>query len=115
MSSDKTGEVDARVLEHLFKVIESRKSASPDASYTAKLLAGGALAIGAKITEEAGETVLAALGEGNESLAAESADLIYHLLVLWAEAGLNPEQVWAVLVRRAGTSGIAEKAARPKK
>jgi phosphoribosyl-ATP pyrophosphohydrolase len=115
MSSDNQSAIDARVLERLFKVIESRKGASPDTSYTAKLLAGGAPLIGEKITEEAAETVAAALGEGNERLAAESADLLYHLLVLWAEAGLNPDLVWAELARREGTSGIAEKAARPKK
>ncbi len=115
MSGDKNTKVDAAVLERLFAVIESRKGASAEASYTAKLLAGGAPLIGEKITEEAAETVAAALGEGNERLAAESADLLYHLLVLWADAGLGPEQVWAELARREGTSGIAEKASRPKK
>ena len=115
MSSDKKTNVDAAVLERLFKVIESRKGAAPEASYTAKLLAGGAAAIGAKVTEEAGETVAAALGEGNARLAAESADLLYHLLVLWAEAGLGPDLVWAELARREGTSGLTEKAARPEK
>lgn len=108
MADDKT----AAVLDRLFATIEARKNAAPDVSYTAKLLAGGTPAIAAKITEEAAETVAAALGEGPEALTRESADLLYHLCVLWADGGIRPEDVWAELARREGTSGLAEKASR---
>ncbi|SMF08808.1 phosphoribosyl-ATP pyrophosphatase [Tistlia consotensis] len=106
-----TGET-AEVLERLFATIESRKGADPASSYTAKLFAKGPNKIAQKVGEEAVETVIAATAEGRESLAAESADLLYHLLVLWAAHGLRPEEVWAKLAAREGTSGIAEKAAR---
>lgn len=100
------------VLERLAAVIESRRGADPGVSYTARLLAGGREAIAAKLTEEAGETARAALAEGPRRVAAESADLLYHLLVLWADAGVAAADVWAELARREGTSGVAEKAAR---
>ena len=102
----------AAALDRLFAVIEARKGADPSESYTAKLLAGGTAAINAKITEEAAEVVAAALDEGAEALTRESADLLYHLCVLWADQGIRPADVWAELARREGTSGLAEKAAR---
>ena len=108
MADDKT----AAALDRLFATIEARKNAAPDVSYTAKLLAGGTPAIVAKITEEAAETVAAALGGGPEALTRESADLLYHLCVLWADGGIRPEDVWAELARREGISGLAEKASR---
>jgi phosphoribosyl-ATP pyrophosphohydrolase len=100
------------VLERLFATIEARKGADPKTSYTAKLLTGGTPTITAKVTEEAEETVRAALGEGHERVVAESADLLYHLLVLWAAEDVAPAEVWAELAKREGTSGIAEKASR---
>lgn len=106
---------NATALERLFAVIESRKNAAPDSSYTAKLLAGGTTAITAKISEEAAEVVAAALSEGPQALTRESADLLYHLCVLWADQGISPEDVWAELARREGVSGLAEKASRGKK
>ena len=99
-------------LDRLFAVIEARKSADPGSSYTAKLLAGGATAITAKITEEAAEVVAAALNEGPQALTRESADLLYHLCVLWADQGIHPKDVWAELARREGVSGLDEKASR---
>jgi len=112
--SDETGGFDGRVLDELFAVIHSRKGGDAATSYTAKLLAGGVETIGAKVTEEAAETVLAGVSEDAKRLASESADLLYHLLVLWAARGLAPEAVWAALDARRGTSGLAEKAARGK-
>ncbi len=100
------------VLERLAQVIAARQSADPGVSYTARLFAGGREAIAAKLTEEAGETARAALSESPQRVAAESADLLYHLLVLWAETGVAAADVWAELERREGTSGLAEKAAR---
>jgi len=109
MNGDKP---DARILEHLFSVIESRKGASPDTSYTARLFAKGRTKIAKKTGEEAVEVVVAALAEGKDELAAESADLLYHLLVLWASVGIKPRDVWTQLAKREGISGVAEKAAR---
>ena len=105
--------VDAAVLEELFALIKSRKGADPETSYTAKLFAEGREKIASKVTEEAAETVEAALKETPERLASESADILYHLLVLWADAGVEPADVWAELAKRRGTSGIEEKRSRP--
>lgn len=102
------------VLERLFKVIESRKGADADASYTAKLLSGGAPKIGKKLSEEAAEVTIAALSEGKDAVARESADLLYHLLVMWAAMGVTPDDVYAELRKREGTSGIEEKNSRGK-
>ncbi|MGK9232991.1 phosphoribosyl-ATP diphosphatase [Inquilinus limosus] len=108
-------EIDARILDRLSAVIRSRRGADPASSYTAKLLARGRPKIAQKLGEEAVETVIEAMrGDADaNAIAAESADLLYHLLVLWADAGVAPEAVWAVLESREGVSGIAEKAARP--
>ena len=107
-------DIDATVLDRLFETIESRRGANPETSWTAKLLAGGPEAIGRKVGEEATETVIAALTGDGDALAAESADLIYHLMVLWAARGVAPADVWRVLGQREGTSGIVEKASRNK-
>lgn len=102
------------ILDALYATIESRKGADADTSYTAKLFAGGAPLIARKLGEEAVETAIAALTEDKASVAKESADVLYHLLALWAQLGLDPADVWAELERRTGQSGIAEKASRPK-
>lgn len=70
--------------------------------------------IARKVGEEAVETITAALTQEHNHIVAESADLLYHLLVLWAEKGISPEEVWEELTRREGTSGIEEKASRTK-
>jgi phosphoribosyl-ATP pyrophosphohydrolase len=105
-------EPDAKTLDELFAVIASRKGGDPATSYTAKLLAEGRERIARKFGEEAVETLIEALKGDGDRLAAESADLFCHLLVLWAAAGVAPEQVWRILDSRRGVSGIAEKAAR---
>jgi len=99
-------------LDLLYQVVEGRKGASADESYTAKLYKKGREKICQKVGEEAVETVIAALAEGREATAAESADLLYHLMVLWADVGVKPEDVWAELHKRKGLSGIVEKKAR---
>jgi len=99
------------ILERLYAVIESRQGADASSSYTAKLFAEGMPEIARKVGEEAVETITAALSEP-ENITAESADLLYHLLVLWAAAGLKPEDVWAELAAREGISGIDEKNSR---
>src|SRR5215467_8529215 len=107
-------DLDGSILDRLFVTIASRRGADPGASYTAKLFSEGRGRIAQKLGEEAVETVIAAV-EGGSGLAGESADLLYHLLVLWADAGLPPAEVWAALESRIGRSGIAEKAARGNK
>lgn len=102
----------AEVLARLSATIEARKGADPSSSWTAKLLAGGAPLIGKKLAEEAVETVIAAVQADKDAIAAESADLIYHWLVLLAAAGVSLDEVAAKLAAREGTSGIAEKAGR---
>lgn len=102
------------VLDHLFQVIQSRKGGDADSSYTAKLFAKGRKKIAQKVGEEGLETAIAAVSETPADIAAESADLLYHLLVLWADAGIEPAEVWVELARRQGISGISEKNSRPK-
>jgi phosphoribosyl-ATP pyrophosphohydrolase len=99
-------------LDRLWATIAARKGADPATSYTAKLLAAGTPKAAQKLGEEAVETVVAAVAEDEKALVAESADLLYHLLVLWAARGIEPDLVWAELARREGKSGLAEKAAR---
>lgn len=101
-------------LARLNAVIGSRKGADPSTSYTAKLLAEGPEKAAKKFGEEAVETVIAAVQRDPDALAAESADLLYHWLVLLAASGVDPDAVAAKLEAREGTSGIAEKASRPK-
>lgn len=107
---------DDRVLAALADVIESRRGGDPGSSYVARLLARAPDAILKKIGEEATETVMAAkdaaAGADAHHIVAETADLWFHCLVMLAHYGLRPEQVLAELARRAGTSGIEEKAAR---
>ncbi|HSD35665.1 MAG TPA: phosphoribosyl-ATP diphosphatase [Alphaproteobacteria bacterium] len=103
---------DATVLDRLYEVILSRRGADPERSHTARLFQKGTPKIAQKLGEEAVETVIAGLGGTREELAAESADLIFHLLVLWAARDLAPEEVWRELERRRATSGIEEKTSR---
>lgn len=100
------------ILFELHKVLLTRKGADPATSYVASLYNGGAQKISEKIMEEAQETVDEALAGNNEKLKQESADLLFHLSVLWAHAGVSPEDVFTVLESRFGTSGHTEKAAR---
>jgi phosphoribosyl-ATP pyrophosphohydrolase len=103
---------DIAVLERLYATVLSRKGADPETSYTAKLFSRGTPKIAQKVGEEAVETVIEAMRGDPDKIAAESADLLYHLLVLWAQTGVDPADVWAKLQAREGTSGIAEKASR---
>lgn len=102
------------ILADLATEIASRKMAPIDQSYTAKLLSQGILKCAKKLGEEAVETALAAVEGDAGQIASESADLLYHLLVLLEATGVNLADVMAELARRKGVSGIAEKAARPK-
>ena len=99
------------VIARLEAVIDSRKGGDPAKSWTAKLLADPVLA-GRKLIEEAGEAVEAAESGDRDHLAAEGADVLYHLMALLAAAGVSPDEVAAKLEAREGTSGVAEKASR---
>ena len=99
-------------LDRLFATIAARKGADPTQSYTAKLLAAGVEKCAKKFGEEATEAVIAAIQKDKAELAKESADVLYHLLVLWAASGITPEDVYAVLRTREGQSGLEEKASR---
>ncbi|MBI4183977.1 MAG: phosphoribosyl-ATP diphosphatase [Proteobacteria bacterium] len=100
------------VLERLFAVIESRRSADPEVSNTARLFKRGTAKIAQKLGEEAVEAVIAAARKDRDGVVNESADVLYHLLVMWADAGVAPGDVLRELERREGISGIAEKKAR---
>src|SRR6266849_8415219 len=99
-------------LERLWRVIESRRGADPATSYTAKLFARGTAKIAQKLGEEAVEAVIEGVKGDRVALTGESADLLYHLFVLWAACGVTPADVAAELARREGVSGIGEKKGR---
>ena len=101
-----------QILDQLYALVASRKGADPETSYTAKLFSRGRPKIAQKVGEEAVETVIAAMAQGPDAVVGESADLLYHLTVLWAECGVTPDQVWAELAKRQGLSGLDEKKAR---
>jgi phosphoribosyl-ATP pyrophosphohydrolase len=106
--------IGSETLDRLYQAILDRRDADPEVSYTAKLFHRGRAKIAQKLGEEAIETVIEAVRGDSGKLAQESADLLYHLLVLWADAGLKPAVVYEVLASREGLSGIAEKAGRKK-
>jgi phosphoribosyl-ATP pyrophosphohydrolase len=104
-----------KALDDLAAVIAARAQAGDaSSSYTAKLLSEGVERCARKFGEEAIETVLAAATEDKAHLAAEAADVLYHLLVLIRAGGVAPEDVAAELEKRSGVSGLDEKASRPK-
>jgi len=100
------------ILARLEAVVAARKGADPASSYTAQLLAGGPPRAAKKFGEEAVEAALAAVSDDPDALAAESADVIYHWLVMLAAAGVSLDQVAAKLEAREGRSGLEEKASR---
>src|SRR5580658_5756948 len=99
-------------LDRVFATIISRKGADPERSYTASLLAGPIDKCARKFAEEAIEAVIAAVGKDKQELVQESADVLYHLAVLWAASSITPDEVYAVLKAREAMSGLEEKASR---
>ena len=99
-------------IHDLAETIDARAAAGGEASYTRKLLDKGAEQCAKKLGEEAIETVIAAVGNNREHLIAESADLLYHLLVLLKSRGVKLEEVEAELAKRTSMSGLEEKASR---
>ena len=107
--NETAGQTDWDVLDRLVTTIRSRKGADPSSSYVAKLLGKGRLKMAQKVGEEAVEVAIAAVAQDKDALIDESADLLFHLMVLWADAGLDPADVMTTLGRREGRSGIDEK------
>lgn len=101
-------------IDRLFKLIAARKGGDVAKSYTALLLKAGPAKSAKKFGEEAVEVVLAAVAKDKRGLKEESADVLYHLLVLWAACGVTPREVYRVLAAREKQSGLAEKAGRKK-
>ena len=102
------------VLSELAKTIDARAGADPETSWTAKLLAGGPTLTAKKLGEEGVEAALAVANQPDGEVAAESADLLYHLLVALRSRGVSLDKVAKVLEARQGASGLEEKALRPK-
>jgi phosphoribosyl-ATP pyrophosphohydrolase len=102
----------ATVIERVFSTIQDRAGGDPKSSYVAGLRAKGRGAITAKIGEESTEVVIAALSAGDNEVIHESADLLFHMMVLWSDCGITPDDVFNELSRREGISGLNEKAAR---
>ncbi len=99
-------------LDQLVATIAARASGDAASSYVAKLLHKGASHIAKKVGEEGVEVAIASASGNAEDVVKESADVLFHLLVLWRAHGISPEDVMAELKRREGTSGLAEKASR---
>ena len=108
------------ILEKLYAVLQDRKKADPEGSYVASLYSKGSARISEKIREEAEETIVEGLRLEKsptdlairKALTDESADLVFHLLVLLSHHNINPKEVFAVLEERFGISGHEEKASR---
>ena len=96
-------------IDRLYAAVLTARSADPTRSRTARLLQSGRAKMAKKLAEEAVEVVIDAMHGERNAVVKESADLIYHLVVLWVAAGLRPEDVWAEMARRERLLGIAEK------
>ncbi len=104
---------NAMVLDQLWQTVEQRRLAGDVASsHSARLMARGTAKVAQKFGEEAVECVIEATIGNRDATVLESADVLYHLMVIWVDAGIRPEEVWAELARRQGISGIVEKASR---
>ena len=108
------GQSEHFTLQALAERVRERAQASPDVSYTRKLLDRGVAHCAKKLGEEAIETAIAAIAEDRERVIAEAADLLYHLLVVLEARGITLAEVEAALSQRTGKTGLEEKAARPR-
>lgn len=100
------------VINELYETLLARKGADPEKSYVASLYSKGTAKIAQKVGEEAVETTIEAIQGNKEKLKEESADLFFHLMVLWADQDITPDDVTAILKKRMGISGHDEKASR---
>lgn len=104
--------MNSKIIEELFEIIKQRKNSDPESSYVASLFDQGTAKIVQKVGEEAVETCIEAMQNDKKKLMLESADLLFHLMVLWADQGIEPSDIYDVLQSRFGTSGHEEKANR---
>jgi phosphoribosyl-ATP pyrophosphohydrolase len=100
------------IIQELMQVIEQRKEADPESSYVARLFSKGLDTILKKVGEEASETIIASKNGERDAIIYESADLLFHLLVMLSAHEIDPDEIFKELERRFGLSGVAEKAAR---
>lgn len=106
----------ADILAQLEAIITQRRHQPAQASYVASLYAKGPRKIAQKVVEEAAELAIAAVsGEGRDNIVSEAADVLFHMMVLLAQAEIGLDEVFAELKRREGTSGHIEKASRKEK
>jgi phosphoribosyl-ATP pyrophosphohydrolase len=96
-------------IDHLYSCVLALRDAPPERSRTAKLFREGMPKMAKKLAEEAAEVALDAVQGNRRAVILESADLLYNLCVLWAEAGITPEEIWRELDRREKMMGVAEK------
>lgn len=96
-------------IERLYDGVRQARSADPALSRTARLMAGGIAKMAKKVGEEAVEVGLDAVKGDRSAVIAESADLIYNLVVLWAASGISPDDIWSEMERRERMMGLAEK------
>ncbi|MDB5503226.1 MAG: phosphoribosyl-ATP diphosphatase [Tardiphaga sp.] len=102
-------------LDRLYLAVIAAKDLDPAVSRTARLFQRGPAKMAKKLAEEAIEVVIDAVNRKPDAVIRESADLLYNLTVLWASAGVRPDQVWAEMDRREDMLGIAEKLPKPRK
>ena len=107
-----SGNKSTHILDRLYEIVTARRDERPPGSYVVSLLDGGCEAIAAKIQEESTELIAAARDEGDDALAHEVADLIFHVWVMMASRNVDPTAVYAELDRRFGVGGLIEKASR---
>ncbi len=100
------------ILQAIYQVIQERRANPAEGSYTASLMAKGIDKVLKKVGEEAAELIIAGKGGKREEIVYESADLIFHTLVLLGFYDIDPEEIYAELRRRFGTSGLVEKSSR---
>tara|TARA_Y100000590_G_scaffold376790_1_gene442613 strand:- start:920 stop:1228 length:309 start_codon:yes stop_codon:yes gene_type:complete len=93
-------DVGSGIIEELYSVIQDRQKEMPEDSYTTTLLQEGTNRIAQKVVEEAGETAIAAASGDVDHIPSEVADMIYHTLVLMADSGVKPSQIWEELRNR---------------
>lgn len=102
------------MIDELYSIIKDKQKSSPNISYTAQLFEKGIEYNSRKLGEESVEVIIASLKENKQEVVSESADLLYHLLVLWAQHNISPQEVADELKKRESQSGLEEKMARKK-
>ncbi|GBR45443.1 phosphoribosyl-ATP diphosphatase [Neokomagataea thailandica] len=103
------------ILHRLYETVLSRRGTDPNLSHSARLMARGRNKVAQKFGEEAVECLIEAVNGNRKELISESADVLYHLIVMLVDCGVSLDDVWKELKRREGVSGITEKLSRPQK